>query len=75
MKKTEIATIVLIAAISVGVAYFVASGIFGGAANEAVDVKTIEAISGEIGSVDQTIFNDTAINPTVPVGIQETQGQ
>jgi len=75
MKKTELATIILIAAISVGVAYFVGNAVFGGTKNEAVNVKTIEAISSDFTEVDTTIFNSTAINPTIPVDIQESAGQ
>lgn len=75
MKRTEIATIVLIAAISVGVAYFVANALFGGAKNEAVNVKTIEPITSEFAPVDPKIFNSTAINPAVPVELKDNTGQ
>jgi ABC-type cobalt transport system substrate-binding protein len=69
MKKTELATIVIIAAISVGIAYFVANSIFGGAKNDAVTVKTIDPISSTVVPVDTSIFNNNAINPAIPVTI------
>jgi ABC-type cobalt transport system substrate-binding protein len=75
MKKTEIATVILIAAISVGVAYFVANAIFGGAKNEAVNVKTIDPITSDFAPVDTKIFNSTAINPAVPVEIKDSSSE
>lgn len=75
MKKSELASIVVIAAISVGVAYFVANSIFGGAKNDAVTVKTIDPISSTVAPVDTSIFNSQAINPAVPVTIANSSGQ
>jgi len=67
MKKTDLAMIVLIASVSVLIAFFVTRSIFGGSANEPVEVKTIERIDPSLGEVNPTIFNENAINPAVEV--------
>ena len=69
MKKTDIAMIVLIASVSVLVAFFVTKSLFGGEANQPVNVKTIDRIDPTIGEVDTKVFNENAINPAVEVQI------
>ena len=69
MKKSDIATLILIASISILVAYFVTDGIVGKPENESVKVKTIDPISAQVEKPSSSIFNDTAINPTVEVVI------
>ncbi|MGY4893878.1 MAG: hypothetical protein ACO1N2_04280 [Candidatus Saccharimonadota bacterium] len=69
MKKTDIAMIVLIATISVVVAFFITNAIFGGSEEEAVTVKSIDRIESTIDSPNQNIFNAEAINPAVEVQI------
>lgn len=73
MKKTDIAMIILIASVSVLVAYFVVNSLpIFQEANQPQQVPTAEAISSETSDVDQTIFNKDAINPTVEVIIGES---
>ncbi len=69
MKKTDIAMIVLIASISVIVAFFATNAIFGDASTEEVKVKTIEKIDTAEVTPDTTIFNSNAINPTIEVQV------
>jgi hypothetical protein len=69
MKKTDIAMIILIASVSVLIAFFVTRSIFGDSANQPVTIKTIEKINPTLGEVDPSIFNDNAINPAVEVQI------
>lgn len=69
MKKTDLAMIILIAAASVMVAFFVTRSILGNSATQAVKVKTIESISSTVQDPDPTIFNSNAINPAVEVQI------
>lgn len=69
MKKSDIAMIILIASISVLIAYFVAKGIFGGSAVKPVSVDTTTPISSSLTQPDTTVFNSNAINPTVEVTI------
>lgn len=73
MKKTDIAMIILIASVSVLLAYFVAKGIFGDVYNGTTRVKTVEKISSKIVDPDKKIFNKTSINPAVRVVIEEAK--
>lgn len=67
MKKSDIAMIILIAAVSMMLAYFGAQAILGNIQNESVQVKTIDRISTEVVEPDPSVFNADAINPTVEV--------
>lgn len=71
MKKTDIAMIVLIASMSMLVAYFIANSIpaLKGGVGEEVTVKVADPIVADDINVDSRIFNDRAINPTVEVTI------
>ena len=69
MKRSDIAAIVLIAALSVTVAYFVAGAVVGTPSSESVKVQTAEPITATIQEPDPAIFNKDAINPTVEVTI------
>jgi len=72
MKKSDVAMIILIASISVLIAYFVAKGIFGSTSNTSQIIKTIDPIDSKIVEPDSTIFNSNAINPAVEVQISGT---
>lgn len=65
MKKSDIAMIILIASISVLIAYFVAKAVIGGDKAQTATVKTIDPISSEVAAPDPDVFNNNAINPTV----------
>lgn len=69
MKNSDIATLILIASISMLVAYFVTDGIIGKPTNGNVKVKTIDPITADVQEPDEAIFNKDAINPTVEVVI------
>jgi len=73
MKRTDLAMIVFIAAVSVGVAYFVANSLLGGMTQEGVNVKTVDPISSTVEKPDAKIFNDNAINPSIEVNINNTE--
>lgn len=73
MKKSDIATLILIAAGSVLIAYFVADGLIGQPSSELEKVRTIEPITAEVVEPDPTVFNKDAINPTVEVIIGENE--
>jgi len=78
MKKSDIAMIILIASISVLVSYFVAKAVVGDVKNETVKVKTAEPITTDVKQPDTTVFNSSAINPTVEViigGDQQAKSQ
>lgn len=69
MKRAELATIVLIASISVMAAYLVTQSIFVGITNESVQIKTVDRIESEFEQPSKDVFNKDAINPTVEVNI------
>lgn len=69
MKRTDVAMIVFIASMSMLISYFVANAILGDTQNEAVVVKTVDAITDEVNEPDVRIFNEDAVNPTVEVFI------
>ena len=73
MKNTDVAAIILIASISMLVAYFVASAVIGTPGSESVKVKSVNEISSTVDQPDSTVFNSDAINPTVEVFIGDTQ--
>lgn len=70
MKNSDIAMIILIASISVLVAYGVVSAIpVLKAPTEPVEVDTIREYTSDVADPDPKIFNSSAINPTVDVSI------
>jgi len=73
MKKTDIAMIILIASISVILAFFVAKAILGDVYSGTAQVKTIEKIDSSIVEPSPAIFNKSAINPAVQVQINGTK--
>ncbi|HEY5695658.1 MAG TPA: hypothetical protein VIQ80_02380 [Candidatus Saccharimonadales bacterium] len=74
MKKSDIAMIILIASVSVLVAYFVAKAIVGDTTNQSVTVKTTDEITTNINQPDTSVFNANAINPTIQVIIGNQAG-
>jgi mannitol-specific phosphotransferase system IIBC component len=72
MKRTDLAMIILIAAVSAGIAYFVAHSLFGGITEQGVKVKTIDPITSVIQAPDKNIFNSNAINPAIEVNISNS---
>ena len=74
MKTSDIAMIILIASVSVGVAFAAVSAIPGlKQSDELVKVKTIDEYSKTLEDPDPAVFNKDAINPTVDVTIGDTQ--
>lgn len=70
MKKSDVAMIILIASISMLIAYFVVKSlpIFQGT-NEPKQVSTFEQIKPDVDEPNPDVFNTDAINPTVEVFI------
>jgi len=65
MKKNDLATVVLIAAVATLAAFLGANSIFGDPNEDYVTLKYMDVISGDIAAPDPELFNDLAINPTV----------
>lgn len=67
MKKSDIAMIILIASISVLIAFFVAKSVLGDVKSQSVVVPVAEPISATVEAPETSVFNTNAINPTVEV--------
>jgi|GEM_PF-133710 len=67
MKKTDVAMIILIATVSVMVAFFATRAVLGTPSQETVKVKSIDRIDETITPPDAAIFNKDAINPAIKV--------
>lgn len=66
MKKSDIAMIILIASLSVMVAFMIANSLpFLKVDDTGVQVDKIDSITEEVVEPDSTVFNDKAINPTI----------
>lgn len=66
MKKSDIAMLVLIASVSVMVAFVIASNIpILQSSKDGTKARTIEEISSSVKEPDTKVFNEDAINPTV----------
>jgi len=70
MKKSDIAMIVLIASLSVIIAFFIAQSIFGKIDESTATIKTIDRIESSITEPSANIFNKNTINPAVEVQIR-----
>lgn len=69
MKRSEIALIVLVAGLSVIIAYFVANALIGSPSPKDQLVRTAVEITSTIEQPQSDIFNKDAVNPTVEVNI------
>lgn len=67
--------IILIATISVMVAFFATRAILGSPSSETVKVKSVEKIEATITPPDTAIFNDKAINPAVKIEISDSASE
>jgi len=67
MKKSDLATIVLIAGFTTILAFVLANAILGDPSEESVTVEYMDVISSDIDQPDQELFNAWAINPTVEI--------
>mgnify|MGYP006929321851 CR=1 FL=1 len=61
--------IVLVAGLSVIVAYFAANTLIGKPTTQDAKVRTIDSITSTVTEPDTKVFNKEAINPTVEVNI------
>ncbi len=67
MKKNDIAAIILIAAFSAIISYFIANTLIGKPQNDPVEVEQVTSIQGSFPAPDSRIFNDNSIDPTVEI--------
>ena len=69
MKKNEIALLILIVGVAGLIAFFVGNSVFGRKVSKPVTVETAKQISPDLVDPSSQIFNENAINPTVPIKI------
>lgn len=70
MKKSDIATIVLIAGFGVIVSYFAVSALpMFKAENQTAEVPTATPMTATVEEIDKDVFNSDAVNPTVEINI------
>lgn len=70
MKKSDIATLALIVAVVGAIVYLLLKFIIGDQALQPVTVEVAKPISTEVTLPSASIFNERAINPTVPITIE-----
>ncbi|HAC56660.1 TPA: hypothetical protein DCF80_04095 [Candidatus Saccharibacteria bacterium] len=75
MKKSDIALLILIVSVSLGVAYFVGQSLLGSRTQQPVPVEKTEAITSDVKEPDARVFNTDAINPSVPINIGNSTNQ
>ena len=75
MKKSDIALLIVIVAISLGISYFVGKAVLEQFVQSDTEVERTDAISSEIVPPSQDVFNDQAINPAVPINIGDSNNQ
>jgi len=73
MKKSDLATIVLIAGFSTIIAFVLANAILGDPSEESVTVEYLDVISSDIAQPNRELFNAWAINPTVEIYVGQCQ--
>ena len=67
MKKSDIASIILISGFSVITGALVGNWLYGDLSDEKATITFIDPISSEFVAPSSEIFNADAVNPTVPV--------
>lgn len=75
MKKTDIALLILVIAVSGLITYFVANSLLASPKKQSTRVEVVEAISSDITEPDKTIFYKGAINPAVPIQVGNSANQ
>ena len=67
MKNTDVALVILIAAVSVAISYFLGNAILGDPNDRVTTVDYMETISDTVEEPDVESFNPYTLNPTVEV--------
>ncbi len=75
MKKNDIALIILIAAVCLGLGYLAGRLLIPSDRNSKVMVEVVEPISSTVPTPDTRIFNADANNPGVPITIGTPSNQ
>lgn len=70
MKKNDIAIIIVIVVFVGSIVYFGLNLFVGGQKVKPVKVESAKAIQSTVVDPSASVFNESAINPTVPITIQ-----
>lgn len=73
MKNTDIALIILIAAIATVASYFIANAILGDPSDSVEEITYVSGVDSEVEEPDVETFNIYSYNPTVDVYIGRCQ--
>ena len=74
MKKNDLAIVLLIVSISLVVAYLIGQAIVPPQKHSA-QVEVVTPVTSDVTQPSQTTFNQSAINPAVPVNIGDSSNQ
>lgn len=69
MKKNDIALIILVVSVSLVTSYFLLGAIMGKPSSSPQTAEIVEPIEPTLEEPSTKIFNDQAIDPTVPINI------
>lgn len=75
MKKSDVASLILITAVSFTLAYFVGGAIFNTPESRSTPVEIVNEIEGELPEPSSDIFNKDSINPTEDVYIDSSDSK
>jgi len=70
LKQSEIATIILVAALALGASFFIANAVISPGERKQ-DVLSVQAIDTNFPEIDESIFPKDGLNPTQQVRIGE----
>ncbi len=72
MKRSDVASLLLIVSISFSLAYFLGNALFNTPESRSTTVEVVTAVGAELDEPDITIFNKDAINPTQDIKINQS---
>lgn len=75
MKKTDIALLILVVALSGLITYFIANALMGSSKQLSATVTVVEPITPDIELPRSSVFNASAINPGVQIRIGDSSNQ
>lgn len=75
MKKNDIAVLIAVVAISLGVAFFAGKAVLGDRKPEDTRVEVVDVITADVKQPDPAVFNENAINPAVSIKIGDSTNQ
>lgn len=70
MKKSDIATLVFVVAVVGTVVFLLLKFVLGAQTMQPVNVEVANPITTDVVAPSSIIFNENAINPTVPITIE-----